>query len=109
MTKLQSALLATATFALGGAAVSVLIRITLYLLIADFGYYLAHRLMHTKTLWRTHKWHHFPSYMYWPVGDRATIPQRVSYSDALHIGDTDFTTSTLVGLHGAVDLYLPHQ
>jgi sterol desaturase/sphingolipid hydroxylase (fatty acid hydroxylase superfamily) len=54
----------------------ILIRITLYLVIADLGYYWAHRLMHTKTLWRTHKWHHFPSYMYWLAGGRATIPHQ---------------------------------
>ena len=52
----------------------ILIRITLYLVLADFGYYWAHRLMHTRTLWRIHKWHHFPNYMYWLAGGRATIP-----------------------------------
>jgi sterol desaturase/sphingolipid hydroxylase (fatty acid hydroxylase superfamily) len=33
----------------------MLLRIAIYLLIGDFGYYWIHRLMHTKALWRTHK------------------------------------------------------
>jgi sterol desaturase/sphingolipid hydroxylase (fatty acid hydroxylase superfamily) len=54
----------------------MVLRIALYLLIADFGYYWAHRLMHTGVLWRTHKWHHSPTYMYWLAGCRATISQQ---------------------------------
>jgi sterol desaturase/sphingolipid hydroxylase (fatty acid hydroxylase superfamily) len=52
------------------------IRIILYLVLADFGHYWIHRLMHTKHVWRVHKWHHFPRYMYWLGGVRATIPQQ---------------------------------
>ena len=51
-------------------------RIMLYLLLADLGHYCIHRLMHTKFVWRVHKWHHSPSYMYWLGGVRATIPQQ---------------------------------
>lgn len=51
-------------------------RVLLFLLIADFGYYWMHRLMHTAPLWPTHKWHHSPTYMYWLAGCRATIPQQ---------------------------------
>jgi len=28
------------------------------------------------TLWRVHKWHHSPTYMYWLGGVRATLPQQ---------------------------------
>ena len=52
------------------------IKIILYLILADFGHYWIHRLMHTKYVWRVHKWHHSPSYMYWLGGVRATIPQQ---------------------------------
>src|SRR5262249_47766177 len=41
------------------------IRILLYLVLADFGHYWVHRLLHTRHLWRAHKWHHAPVYMYW--------------------------------------------
>jgi sterol desaturase/sphingolipid hydroxylase (fatty acid hydroxylase superfamily) len=54
----------------------LLLRVAIYLVVADFGYYWAHRLMHTKALWRIHKWHHSPTYMYWLAGCRATIPQQ---------------------------------
>jgi sterol desaturase/sphingolipid hydroxylase (fatty acid hydroxylase superfamily) len=53
------------------------LRVLTYLLIADFGHYWVHRLMHTKHVWRVHKWHHAPTYMYWLAGARGTIPQQV--------------------------------
>jgi len=56
--------------------VPMLVRIGLYLVLGDFGYYWIHRLMHTQLLWRTHMWHHSPTYMYWLAGCRATIPQQ---------------------------------
>lgn len=59
------------------AAFPMLARIGIYLLISDLGYYWAHRLMHTKPLWRTHQWHHSPNYMYWLAGCRATIPHQL--------------------------------
>jgi sterol desaturase/sphingolipid hydroxylase (fatty acid hydroxylase superfamily) len=52
------------------------IRIMLYVVLADFGYYWVHRLMHTRHLWRTHKWHHSPTYMYWLAGVRGSITQQ---------------------------------
>jgi sterol desaturase/sphingolipid hydroxylase (fatty acid hydroxylase superfamily) len=52
------------------------IRLILYLILTDFGHYWIHRLMHTKHVWRVHKWHHSPRYMYWLGGVRATIPQQ---------------------------------
>jgi sterol desaturase/sphingolipid hydroxylase (fatty acid hydroxylase superfamily) len=48
-----------------------------YLVVADLGHYWIHRLMHHEYLWRIHKWHHAPDYMYWLMGVRATLPQQV--------------------------------
>jgi sterol desaturase/sphingolipid hydroxylase (fatty acid hydroxylase superfamily) len=56
------------------------IRVILYYFIADFGTYWFHRLMHGRYLWRIHKWHHSPTYMYWLAGIRATIPQQVLFN-----------------------------
>jgi len=55
----------------------LLLRLLCYFLIADFGHYWIHRFMHQKYVWRIHKWHHAPTYMYWLAGSRATIPQQV--------------------------------
>jgi sterol desaturase/sphingolipid hydroxylase (fatty acid hydroxylase superfamily) len=55
-------------------------RILLYYLVADFGSYWLHRLMHTRHLWRIHRWHHAPQQMYWLAGVRATIPQQVLFN-----------------------------
>jgi sterol desaturase/sphingolipid hydroxylase (fatty acid hydroxylase superfamily) len=42
---------------------------------ADFGHYWVHRLLHTRHLWRAHKWHHYPTYMYWLAGVRGSVVQ----------------------------------
>lgn len=52
-------------------------RFLLYLVIADFGHYWVHRLMHTRYLWSTHKWHHVPTYMYWLAGARGSLLQQI--------------------------------
>lgn len=57
-------------------AMPLLLRLLCYFLIADFGHYWIHRLMHHRYLWRIHKWHHAPTYMYWLAGVRGTIPQQ---------------------------------
>jgi sterol desaturase/sphingolipid hydroxylase (fatty acid hydroxylase superfamily) len=49
------------------------IRIVLYVVLADFGAYWVHRLVHTRYLWRAHKWHHSPTYMYWLDGIRVSV------------------------------------
>ena len=56
--------------------IPIFVRVLLYVVICDFGYYWMHRLMHTGILWRAHKWHHSPTYMYWLAGCRATITQQ---------------------------------
>jgi len=58
-------------------ALPLVLRVVCYLVIADLGHYWIHRLMHHKALWRIHKWHHAPTYMYWLAGVRTTIPQQV--------------------------------
>jgi sterol desaturase/sphingolipid hydroxylase (fatty acid hydroxylase superfamily) len=54
------------------------IRIFLYLFLADFGHYWVHRLLHTRHLWRAHKWHHYPTYMYWLAGVRGSVSAYLS-------------------------------
>ncbi|MEY4527087.1 MAG: hypothetical protein RL768_806, partial [Nitrospirota bacterium] len=46
-------------------ALPLVLRVVCYLVIADCGHYWIHRLMHHQALWRIHKWHHAPTYMYW--------------------------------------------
>jgi len=62
------------------AAVWLPPRILLYYLAADFGSYWMHRLMHTRHLWRVHRWHHAPEQLYWLSGVRATIPQQILFN-----------------------------
>ena len=52
----------------------------LYYLVGDFGSYWMHRLMHSKPLWRVHKWHHSPTTMYWLAGYRASLPQQTLFN-----------------------------
>src|SRR5260370_1034630 len=54
----------------------MLARIAVYFLISDFGYYWAHRLMHTRPFWRTHQWHHSPTYMYCLSCCRSPVPHQ---------------------------------
>jgi sterol desaturase/sphingolipid hydroxylase (fatty acid hydroxylase superfamily) len=54
----------------------LVLRVVLYFLLADFGHYWIHRVMHTRLFWQVHKWHHSPTYMYWLGGVRATLPQQ---------------------------------
>jgi len=58
-------------------AMPLAFRVMAYVVIADFGHYWIHRFMHTTYVWRIHKWHHAPTYMYWLAGIRTTIPQQV--------------------------------
>lgn len=58
----------------------LLLKVFFFYLIADFGYYWTHRLMHTSYLWRVHKWHHSPTYMYWLAGVRATFPHLILFN-----------------------------
>ncbi len=62
------------------AKLPLVARVILYYLVADLGSYLLHVTMHTKLLWRVHKWHHAPKYMYWFAGVRATIPQQFLFN-----------------------------
>ena len=58
-------------------AMPLTLRVLCYLVIADFGHYWIHRLMHYGVFWRIHKWHHAPNYMYWLMGVRTTLQQQV--------------------------------
>ena len=56
------------------------LRVAMFYLVADFGSYWMHRLMHTRHLWRVHRWHHSPTQLYWLAGVRATIPQQILFN-----------------------------
>lgn len=55
-------------------------RLVVYYLVADLGSYWLHRLMHTRHLWRLHRWHHAPTQMYWLAGVRASLPQQILFN-----------------------------
>lgn len=55
-------------------------RLVLYYVLGDLGLYGMHRLMHTSSLWRIHRWHHSPPYMYWLAGIRASVPNQVLFN-----------------------------
>ncbi len=56
-------------------------RAAAFLVLADLAKYAAHRAMHTRALWRTHRLHHSPRALYWLSGNRASAPML-----ALHFG-----------------------
>lgn len=55
-------------------------RLLAYYLLTDLGSYWLHRLMHTRPLWRVHRWHHSPEQLYWLSGVRASIPQQILFN-----------------------------
>jgi sterol desaturase/sphingolipid hydroxylase (fatty acid hydroxylase superfamily) len=61
-------------------ALPLVVRLALYLVLADLGHYWIHRLMHTPWLWRVHKWHHAPTHMSWLVGNRESFLDRLLVS-----------------------------
>jgi sterol desaturase/sphingolipid hydroxylase (fatty acid hydroxylase superfamily) len=50
------------------------LRVAVVYLVADPGSYWMHCLMHTRQLWRIHRWHHSAKQVYWFSGVRAPIP-----------------------------------
>ncbi|MEX0830524.1 MAG: sterol desaturase family protein [Nitrospirales bacterium] len=56
------------------------IKLILFYVVEDFGLYWVHRIMHTGPVWRVHKWHHSPRYMYWLAGVRTTIPHIIFFN-----------------------------
>jgi sterol desaturase/sphingolipid hydroxylase (fatty acid hydroxylase superfamily) len=38
-----------------------------------------HRALHSKWLWRIHRWHHAATDIYWLSGIRASLPQNLLY------------------------------
>lgn len=55
-------------------------RLLLYLVVADFGAYWMHRLVHLPWLWRVHRWHHMPDRVYWLSGTRGSILQQTLFN-----------------------------
>lgn len=62
------------------ASLPLVVRLLCYYVLADFGTYWMHRLLHTRHVWRVHRWHHAPRYMYWFAGIRATLPQQLLFN-----------------------------
>ena len=52
------------------------LRLLCYMVLADLGHYWIYRFLHAPRLWRAHKWHHYPTYMYWLAGVRGSILQQ---------------------------------
>lgn len=55
-------------------------RVAIFYVVVDLGAYWIHRLLHTASLWRTHKWHHSPTGLYWLAGVRASVLQQVFFN-----------------------------
>ena len=56
------------------------LRVLGFYLGADLGSYCMHRLMHTRYVWRIHKFHHAPIAIWWLAGARASIPQQILFN-----------------------------
>lgn len=56
------------------------LRVAGYFILGDLGAYWMHRLMHTRHLWRVHRFHHSVTQLWWLSGVRATIPQQVLFN-----------------------------
>lgn len=56
------------------------VRLLLYIVVADFGAYWMHRLVHIGLLWRVHRWHHSPPQMYWLAGIRGSVFQTALFN-----------------------------
>lgn len=55
------------------AGQTLLILLPGYLIIGDFMGYWGHRLLHSRTLWASHAWHHSPKYLNWLSGSRGSL------------------------------------
>jgi sterol desaturase/sphingolipid hydroxylase (fatty acid hydroxylase superfamily) len=56
------------------------LRVLAFFLLADLGSYWMHRWLHTRHLWRFHRWHHSSTHLYWLSGVRATVPQQILFN-----------------------------
>lgn len=56
------------------------VRVAFYYLAADFGSYWLHRFMHSRRVWRIHRFHHSATQLYWLAGVRSTIPQQILFN-----------------------------
>lgn len=64
------------------ASLPWLVRLLLFLVLADFAHYWVHRLMHHRLLWRVHRWHHAPTHMSWAAGNRESLPDAILVNSA---------------------------
>ncbi len=56
------------------------LRLVAFYLLGDLGAYWMHRLMHTRQIWRVHRFHHSVTQLWWLSGVRATIPQQILFN-----------------------------
>jgi sterol desaturase/sphingolipid hydroxylase (fatty acid hydroxylase superfamily) len=78
-------------------------KLLLFYIVEDFGLYWVHRLMHTKRLWRTHKWHHYPNYMYWLAGIRTSDSAYRTLQSHLYCGETGARRRSSMALPAHID------
>lgn len=64
------------------SALPLAVKLIVFYVIEDFGLYWMHWLMHTRHVWRAHKWHHSPTALYWLSAVRATVPHIVLFNVA---------------------------
>jgi sterol desaturase/sphingolipid hydroxylase (fatty acid hydroxylase superfamily) len=69
------------------------VRFAMFVVIGDFGAYWVHRAMHSKWLWKAHRWHHSPNYMYWLMGVRTSVFQQVLFNIPYLFAQALFTVS----------------
>jgi sterol desaturase/sphingolipid hydroxylase (fatty acid hydroxylase superfamily) len=55
-------------------------RVIVFYIGADLMAYWIHRLIHTRHLWRIHRFHHSPTQLYWLAGVRASLPQQILFN-----------------------------
>jgi sterol desaturase/sphingolipid hydroxylase (fatty acid hydroxylase superfamily) len=89
------------------------VRLALFFVIGDFGFYWVHRAMHTKWLWNLHRWHHSPTYMYWLMGARASVLQQVLVNSPFFLAQgllaiAPWWTSLAIYLKNALQNYWMH-
>jgi sterol desaturase/sphingolipid hydroxylase (fatty acid hydroxylase superfamily) len=83
-------------------------RFIAYFMLADFIGYCFHRALHTRLLWRFHRWHHSPTELYWLSGMRGSVLHAffaiLPFGIAFGVLDLPFTDALLIGT--TVDFWL---
>jgi sterol desaturase/sphingolipid hydroxylase (fatty acid hydroxylase superfamily) len=75
---------------------------------SDFAMYWTHRLVHTRPLWRVHRWHHAPRHLYWLAGARASFLQGIIYTIPTFVFVLLNVPFKLIGLYILFGVVLNH-